>query len=276
MHRRQFLHGLGAAVVSTAVVPSAASSGPDVPAYISINEKQELLNQFEKEEIEEKDGNDWSWTLTRYIHKDKAQECSENLGLDVPPYGLYVYHLNAGRRLGVDPAIEKEGACVSLGGDYKIASVRTDCITKIETLATEPDPTEVGEKAKSLFQDRIEEELPISSGEWEFGLKKPGWIGNDWDYTKSGATVLDKRTYTASVDSETREEIDNQFIGNDLEVRGLLTTEKASRTGHYLATIGVVPDSNSIDTEGWFSDLVEFNPESYRDRIRTLKKAVTA
>ncbi|WP_306059953.1 hypothetical protein [Natronococcus wangiae] len=212
----------------------------------------------------------------KVVHKEKAQDCRENLGLDIPPYGLYVYHLNAGRALNLGPALEKEDACVGLKGDYKIGSVGVDCVTRIESLGSEPEPTEVADKVQSLFRDQIEEDLPISSGEWEFGLETPGWFGNDWEYTKSNASLLDKRTFTASIKCEKREEIYNKSFGrNDLDLHAFLTTEKSPSVGHYLASIGLVPDSTSIDTDGFLTDPVEFSPEQYRDNIRTLKKAVS-
>lgn len=278
MYRRRFLQGFSTALLSTTVASQVTASGPDVPPYVFIRDDQGLIDQFEEEQVAEKDGDSWSWALTRYTHKEKAKECSEKLGLDAPPYSVYIYHLNAGRELDLDSAIEKEGTCIDLGFQYKVGSVNAECVTSIDSFGSEPAPTEVAEKGMSLFQDQLEEDLPISSGEWEFGLKTPGLITeSEWEYTKSDAKLLDKKTFTAVIDSEEREEIDDSLVGaNDLDVRGLLTTEHASQTGHYVAVIGVVPDSDSVDTEGLFTDPVEFSPEKYRDNIRTLKKSVSA
>lgn len=277
MDRRSFLKGFGATILSTASIPSVAASGPDIPPYPSTSDSHDLLSRFEEEQLGDNDGDVWSWSLTRYIHREKAEECSEEVNLDTPPYALYAYHLNAGRRLSLEPATEKQGACVDTKVEYKNIEFGRECLMEIEILGSEPELTEVGDKAKSLFQDRLEEDLPISSGEWEFGLQVPGFVrDSEWEYTKSDADLLDKRTFTAEIESEEREEIDNQIAGrNNLEIRCFLTTETASRTGHYLAVIGIVPDSDSVDTDGILTDPVEFNPEEYRDNIRTLKKAIS-
>lgn len=208
----------------------------------------------------------------------KAEECTRELDLDVPPYALYAYHINAGRQLSLGPADEKQETCLSAKFEYKNIEIGMDCLYEMEIFGSEPELTEIGDEAKLLFQDRFEEDLPISSGEWEFGLQVPGLVRDSkWEYTKSDADLLDKRTFTAKVESEERGEIDNKIAGrNDLEIRCFLTTEKASRTGHYLAIIGVVPDSETVDTDGFLTDPVEFNPEENRDNIRSLKKVLSA
>lgn len=240
-------------------------------------QNEELLNEFNREEVNDYDGNSWGWSLTRFAHEKKSEECREKLGLDIPPFALYVFHLNAGRDLELEPAIEKGDECWNVRMDYGIISVGDECVSKPEWIRSEPDLTEVGEESKTLFQDQFEEDLPISESDWEFGLHKEGLWDTEWEYTKSGTTLLDKRTFTATVDSKERKEIHDPIHGgNDLDIRCFLTTEEPSGIGNYAAVVGVVPDDDSVDTGITRSDPVEFKPENHRDNMRTLMKAVSA
>lgn len=280
MRRRRFMQGLGAAAISTSAVGIASASGPEIPSYVTLSspENEELLDAFKREEVDENSRSSWAWTLTRFTHGEKADDCSEELGLNVPPYGIYVFHLDAGRDLGIEKATEKEGTCVSAGFEYKIGWLRTDCLTRIDSIGTEPEITEVGAKGKTLFQDQFEEDLPISSGEWEFGLKDSGLIRDPgWEYTQSDSTVYDKRTFTAVIDSKDVEEMHDPVSGrNDLDVRCFFTTEKSSETGNYLVIVGVVPDDDEVYTGFSRRNAVDFKPGAYRNNIRTLMKAVSA
>lgn len=281
MRRRQFILSLGAAAAGSAIAAkNVAASGPITPSYVFLQDSgnEEVLNEFSREEVDEHEGDSWGWTLTRYAHEEIGEVSAKRLDFDVPPYALYVYHLNAGRRLDLEPATEIEEKCVGVSAIGEVASVNVDCVTTTKLFSSEPDPTEVGSKGEKLFQDQIEGDLPISSSKWEFGLKKSGFFrDSDWDYTESGTTPLDERTYTGVVKDDEREQIDNAVAGfNDLEVRGFLTTEQASGNGHYLVLVGVVPDSDSVDMDGVFTDPVKFDPASSRKKIRKLMKAASA
>lgn len=163
MRRRQFIQGMGAAAaLSIFAAQNVAASGPGMPSYVFIQDSVDggVLNEFSREEVDGHDGDSWGWTLTRFTHEDTGENCAERLAFDVPPYALYVFHLNAGRNLDIEPATEIEEKCVGISAIGEVASVNVECVTTTKLFSSEPDPTEVGSKGKALFQDQIEGDLP--------------------------------------------------------------------------------------------------------------------